>query len=233
MRHEIPAPPLWQRRYRPAITGFEAQVIAAFLRLRSDKAVAQELGLQVTKVRRFVDAEVPEADVLRRARRNLAQTYSDEEIIGALQDAALDVPSPMSIESYRLWAQYNGNRHRRPGPEVVKLRFGGWRKGLASAGLPTNARSGPPANFAYLDVIAAVADAWRELGRYPSIVRYDAWRAGRAQLPAAATARRFARSWDDLLVAAYPLVYPVGDGHEAETTGSPNHPSRETSTVSH
>jgi hypothetical protein len=47
------------------------------------------------------------------------------------------------------------------------------------------------------------------LGRYPSVVRYEAWRGGRRQLPAAATARRFARSWDDLLVAAYPLVYAM------------------------
>ena len=45
--------------------------------------------MQLTHARRLVDAEVPEADVLRRARRNLAQVYSDEEIIGALQEAVL------------------------------------------------------------------------------------------------------------------------------------------------
>ncbi|MGD0997865.1 MAG: hypothetical protein ABR941_06045 [Thermoleophilia bacterium] len=208
-RYEVPAEPLWERRYRQAIAGREPDIVAAFLRLRSDRAVAQELGLQVSHVRRLIDAELPEANVLRRARRNLAHTYSQGEIIGALQNAALDVPSPMSIESYRLWAQYAGNGHRCPGPGVVKLRFGGWRKALVRAGLPTNSRGGPQATYAYPEVVAALADAWRELGRYPSVVRYDAWRAGRTQLPAAATARRLARSWDDLLVAAYPLVYAM------------------------
>lgn len=88
-RCEVPAASLWQRRYRRAIAGREAEIVAAFLRLRSDRAVAREFGLQLTHVRRLVDAEVPEADVLRRARRNLAQVYSDEEIIGALQEAVL------------------------------------------------------------------------------------------------------------------------------------------------
>jgi AraC-like DNA-binding protein len=211
-RYEVPAVPLWERRYRQAITGREPEIVAAFLRLHRDNAVAQELALHPRHVRRLVDAEVPEAGVLRRGRRNLTQTYSEEEMIRVLRRAALDVPSPMTIESYRAWAQFSGNGHRWPGPEVIKLRYGGWRNGLARAGLPTNSRYGPHARFAYPDVVAAVAAAWRDLGRYPSVMRFDAWRAGRRHLPAAATARRFARSWDDLLVAAYPLVYPVGSG---------------------
>ena len=214
-RYEVPAVPVWERRYRRAIAGREAQVIAAFVRLRDYRAVAQQLGLQKNHVQRLVESAVPEACVLSRARRTLGQTYTEGELLDALRRAALDVPSPMSIESYRLWAQRAGDAHRWPGSEVFKLRFGGWRQALARADLPTNSRSGPQASYRYEDVVVAVAAAWRELGRYPSVTRYDAWRAGRAQLPVAATARRFARSWDDLLVAAYPLVYPSVDSRAA------------------
>ena len=216
-RYEVPAEPLWERRYRQAIAGREPDIVAAFLRLRSDRAVAQELGLQVSHVRRLIDAELPEANVLRRARRNLAQAYSQGEIIGALQNAALDVPSPMSIESYRLWAS-TPVRVSLPGAGGGQAEVRRLAQGTVRAGLPTNSRGGPQATYAYPEVVA-LADAWRELGRYPSVVRYDAWRAGRTQLPAAATARRLARSWDDLLVAAYPLVY-------AMRSASPTHGQR-------
>jgi transposase len=210
-RHEVPVVPVWERRYRRAIAGRESQVIATFMRLRDYRAVARQLGLRKTHVQRLVDSAVPEAGVLSRARRTLEQTYTEGELLDALRRAALDVPSPMSIDSYCLWAQRAGGEQRWPGSEVFKLRFGGWRQALARADLPTNSRSGPQASYQYEDVIAAVAAAWRELGRYPSVTRYDAWRAGRAQLPVAATARRFVRSWDDLLVAAHPLVYPPVD----------------------
>ena len=90
---------------------------------------------------------------------------------------------------------------------VVVLRFGGWRRALARAGLAVNQAGGPHPTYDIDDVLGAIAAAWRELGRAPSVARYDAWRGGRPGLPAPATARRFAESWDDLLAAAYPLVY--------------------------
>jgi hypothetical protein len=210
-RHEVPLVPVWERRYRRAIAGRESQVIAAFMRLRDYRDVARQLGLREAHVQRLLNSAVPEAGVLGRTRRTLGRTYTDGELLDALRSAALDAPSPMSIESYRLWAQRAGADQRRPGPEVFKLRFCSWRQALAQADLPTNSRSGPQASYRYEDVVAAVAAAWRELGSYPSVTRYDAWRAGRAQLPVAATARRLVRSWDDLLVAAHPLVYPSVD----------------------
>jgi len=199
---------LSERTHRRAVAGHEAKIVAAFLALHSDAAVARELGLRTSQVRRVVNAAVPEANVLRRARRTVGQAYSDQELIGALQDAALDVPSPMTIESYRLWAQQIATG-RRPGPELIRLRFGGWRRALARAGLQANSHRGPRTVYSYADIVSAVATAWRELGRYPSIVRYEAWRAGCPGLPAAATARRFVRSWDDLLAAAHPMVYEI------------------------
>ena len=114
-----------------------------------------------------------------------------------------------------------------PGPEAIILRFAGWRRALVRAGLPSNARHGPHAAYDYATVVQAIAAAWREMRRYPSVVRYDAWRAGRSQFPVAATARRFARSWDDLLADAYPLVYALGEPHARATTASPEHSGRE------
>ena len=214
-RYEVPAVPVWERRFRREVAGREAQIVATFLRLRSYRAVARRLGLRTSDVQRLVDGAVPEAGVLSRARRTLGQTYTETELLDALRSAASHSPSPMSIESYRRWANGANDELRRPGSEVFKLRFGGWRQALGRAGLPINSRNGPQASYRYEDVVAAVAAAWRELGSYPSVTRYDAWRAGRAQLPVAATARRFVTSWDDLLVAAYPLVYPPADGQHA------------------
>jgi len=204
-----PAMPSWRRRYLEAVTGREDEIIAAFLRLRGDRAVARQLHLRVTHVRRLVDARVPEAGVLRRARRASSPLYRDGELIKALQEAALDLPSPLGIESYRRWAQTRDDRRPWPSPEVIMLRFGGWRRALARCGLSASPRRGPHVGYTYPDVVQAIAACWRELHGYPSVVRYTAWRAGRSDVPAAATARRFARSWDDLLVAAYPLVYPL------------------------
>jgi len=202
----VPLAPIWERRFRQAVKGRESDIVAVFLRLRSDSATARELGLQPRHVRRLVDLTVPEARVLRRARRASSPLYSDEQIVAALRDAAGELPAPLSIEGYRRWTQ-NGRDRDRPGPELIRMRFGGWRRALARAGLPTNSRSGPRATYEFADIVRAIVTAWREIGRYPSVTRYEAWRGGRADLPAAATARRFAPSWDDLLVAAYPLVY--------------------------
>jgi len=205
----VAAMPAWRRDYLQAVGGREDEIVATFLRLRSDIAVARQLDLRVTHVRRLIDARVPEAGVLRRARRRSSPLYSDGEMIIALRAAALDLPSPLGIECYRRWAQAGDDVRLWPSPEAIMLRFGGWRRALARSGLSANPHRGPRASYTYRDVVEAIAASWRELRGYPSVVRYTAWRAGRSDVPAAATARRFAKSWDDLLVAAYPLVYPV------------------------
>ncbi len=156
------------------IEGREEEVVAAFLRLRSDAAVARELGLQVRQVRRLIDVSVPEARVLRRARRTASQAYADQDLLCALREAARELPSPLAIESYRRWAQAKSNGQPWPGPEVIILRFAGWRRALVRAGLPSNARHGPHAAYDYTTVVGAIAAAWREMRGYPSVVRYDA-----------------------------------------------------------
>jgi Homeodomain-like domain len=212
-RYRIPAVPLDERRYLTAVRGHETEVIDAFLSLRADTAVALQLGLEERHVRRLVDATVPEANVLRRTRRRRRSRYTDADLIAALQEAARDLPSPMGYEAFNAWAagrQRNGLPW--PGPQVVSLRFGGWRRALTLAGLPANAAGGRQATYDRQGAINAVAAAWRELGRAPSVTGYETWRAGRSHLPSPATARRFATGWDDLLVACYPLVYGSPDG---------------------
>jgi DNA-binding CsgD family transcriptional regulator len=219
LRYEIPIVPVRERRYLAAVEGREAEVVAEFLRLRSDAAVARRLGLQEQHVRRLIDARVPEADVLRRKKRSHRPLYTDQELITALQEAALDLPSPMGYQAFKDWV---AGRQRSglpwPGPQVVLLRFGGWRRALVRAGLPVNRGGGPHATYDLQDVVAAIAAAWRELGRCPSVTGYEAWRARRPGLPAPATARHFGESWDDLVAAAYPLVYgpSAGDGGDRD-----------------
>lgn len=135
--------PLSMGRGLQALGGRQEEIVAAFLRLRSDAAVARQVGLQVGQVRRVVDASVPEARVLRRARRSSSQTFADRELTAALRQAARELPSPLAIESYRRWAQERSDGRPCPGPEAIILRFAGWRRALIRAGLPSNARHGP------------------------------------------------------------------------------------------
>ncbi len=222
----VPPAPAWERRYLAAIKGREADVVEAFLRLRSDAAVAGRLGLRESHVRRLVDARVPDAVLLRRPRRARGQRYSDQELLAALRAAALHLASPMGHDAYRSWAHGRSRDGRPwPGTQVAMQRFGGWRNALARAGLPTNRGGGPRTTYDLDDAVAAITTAWRELGRYPSVVEYDAWRAGRSGIPASATVRRFAASWDDLLLMAYPLIHglPIGgDDAEPAVHGEPS-----------
>jgi hypothetical protein len=201
----VPAP---ERRYPAAVAGRRAEIVARFLDLRSDAAVAAALGLPERYVRRLVDESVPEACVLRRRKRRRARDYSDQDLLAALDEASAELPSPMRYHAYRTWAlARRAEGARRPGPEVVLLRFGGWRPALERAGLPVAPSGGPAAAYDSADLVAAVVTAWRELGSSPSIATYDRWRVGRDGVPSSATVRRVGGSWDDVLSVAHAIVY--------------------------
>ncbi len=207
-QYEIAVVPVAERRYLAAVEGREDEIVAAFVELHSDAAVARRLGLREQHVHRLIDARLPEAGVLRRRPRRRPPRYTDDELLVSLREAALELPSPMGYHAYRIWAgQRERDGHPCPGPQVAQLRFGSWRRALVRAGLPANRAGGPRCTFAWPDVVTAVAACWRELGQSPSVARYETWRAGRAGLPSPATVRRQVASWNDLLVAAYPLVY--------------------------
>ena len=86
---------------------------------------------------------------------------------------------------------------------------------MERAGLHANHSGNPVPRFEHGACVRAVAQAWREMERPPEVRRYDEWRAGRSALPSSATVRRAGGSWNDLLVAAYPLV------HDGEARNGP------------
>ena len=140
--------PIWERRYLAAVRGREAEIVEAFQRLRNDAAAAGQLGIRKHHVRRLVDARVPDAALLRRPRRTPSPRYSDQDLVAALREAALSLASPMGHDAYRRWARGRDRDGRPwPGTQVAMRRFGGWRRALARAGLPTSRGGGPPMTY--------------------------------------------------------------------------------------
>ncbi len=205
--------PADERRYQIAVRGREKEIVAAYRRLGDEARVARELGLQECHARRLIKASVPEAQVLRRRERSRRQRYTDEDLRSALREAARQLPAPLGYHAYRKWAEgRRGDGLPRPSAQTVVLRLGTWREALAVAGLPVPAGGGRPATYEHSDGVAALAQAWRELGQAPTIKRYEAWRAGRRGLPSPVTVRRLATSWDDLLREAHVLVHRTRPG---------------------
>jgi hypothetical protein len=89
----------------------------------------------------------------------------------------------------------------------MMLRFGSWRNALARAGLQANPTAGPDPRFVLSDAIDAAARAWAETGSPPTVESYDNWRASRVEFPSSATARKFVEGWDELQLAAWPVVH--------------------------
>jgi hypothetical protein len=177
--------------------------------LRSDEAVAVHTGIDVVSVHRFVNETVPDPDVLRRKRKSRADHYSDEEFVEALQVAARELANPMAHYAYAEWTRGRMLDDERPwpGPQGMMLRFGSWRRALARAGLPANPTGGPDPRFELSDAVDGMVEAWRALGRPPTVDAYDAWGAGRDAFPKSATARKFVDGWLELQLAAWPIVH--------------------------
>jgi len=198
-----------ERLYGVTFPARSEEVEALFLHLRDDGAVAARTGIDKALVRRFVDETIPDPDVLRRKRKARCDRYSDEEIVRCLRAAACHLPAPMAYDAYTQWSRGRMLDERRPwpGPQGMMLRFGCWRTVLTHAGLPSHTTAGPDARFDLDDAVCAMVRAWSETGRPPTIAEYDAWRAGREEFPASATARKFVDGWDCLHLAAWPLVH--------------------------
>jgi hypothetical protein len=227
-QYDVPKRPRADRLYDAAFPARAEEVEALFLELRDDGAVAQRTGLDQATIRRFVDRNIPDAAVLRRRRKPGAEHYSDDEFITCLRTAAHELPSPMAHSAYAEWSRDRRLDDGRPwpGPQGMMLRFGSWRSALARAGLPANPTAGPDPKFELTDAVNGVVEAWRQTGKPPTVDAYDEWRAGRAEYPASATARKFVDGWDALLLAAWPVVHSralpgVGRQEVKPATGTP------------
>jgi hypothetical protein len=213
LTYRVDPRPASERRYRAAVRGREQEVLAAYQRLGDEAPVARELGLRESHIRRLISVELPESRALRRRERVRRERYTDEDLRNALRKAARQSPSPLGYHAYRKWAKaQRGDGRHCPSAQTVLLRLGTWREALAAAGLPVPAGGGRSATYGRSDALAALALAWSELGRAPTIRGYEAWRAGRCDLPSPVTVRRLAPSWDDLLREAYGLVHEVREG---------------------
>lgn len=198
-----------ERLHEAAFPARADEVEGLFLALRDDCAVADRTGIDKALVRRFIDEHVPDADVLRHKPKTRHERYSDEELVHCLKTAAGELPTPMGYEAYTAFSRGRMLDQQRPwpGPQGMILRFGCWRSALTRAGLPTHPSAGPDARFELADAVDAIARAWRDIGRPPTICEYDAWRAGRAAFPASATMRKLVDGWDCLHLAAWPIVH--------------------------
>lgn len=152
------------------------------------------------------------------------ERYSDDDLRAALREAAQELAAPLRYHAYRVWAR-DRQEHGLAGPsaQTVVLRLQTWRQALAAAGLPVSTGSGRSRTYDREDGVRALAQAWRELGRVPSVKAYEAWRAGRRDLPSPVTVRRLADNWDDLLREASVRVFPppgaLRPGADSSTPG--------------
>lgn len=201
--------PRADRRYESAFPARADEVEALFLQLRDDDAVAEATGLDPSIVRRFANEYLPDSDVLRRQRKRRIARYSDDELVACLRTAATELGNPLAHARYAEWSRGRALDGERPwpGPQGMMLRFGSWRNALARAGLPANPTAGPDPRFELSDAVDAMARAWAETGKPPTVGSYDNWRAGREEFPASATARKFVEGWDVLQLAAWPVVH--------------------------
>jgi len=220
--------PLSERRFLTAVTGREQEIEALFLELRSDDAVAERAGIRPTFVTRVVGERIPDANVLRRRPRGRQDKYSDNELLGSLQEGARDLPSPMAGTAYADWAKDRTLDDGRPvpGPQAAMLRFGSWRAALTRAGLPSNPRSGAQPSYDLEDGINAVVSAWLDGGSPPTVASYETWRTSHPDHPSSATVRNLVNGWDELTLAAWPIVHgrplPGVGATELEPGPAPN-----------
>ena len=70
-------------------TSMQAEAIRqAFLRTRSLEQTAEQVGLQVSWVQRFVKDHIPDCEVLLRVPRSRAKNYTEEDLFASLREAA-------------------------------------------------------------------------------------------------------------------------------------------------
>jgi uncharacterized protein (DUF433 family) len=161
--------------------------------------VAATLGLQTAACRTTIGRFATDVD--RAARRaglaaaRAAPTYSDRDITLALETAAAQLGRVPSAKDYAAIAR----RARLPSLATVLNRMGGWSRALASAGLrgsaPARERSRRWTEDACWDALLRAVD---ELGEIPSVLAYERFAAGRADLPSSATIRNRLGRWSSL-----------------------------------
>jgi hypothetical protein len=221
----IPRAPQPERFFRSQVEPRRRELERLFLQCRDDGVVATSVGLPVNHVKRLIDQSIPDANLLRRRPRVAINRYGDDELIDSLRFASRSLPEPFSHAAYKEWSTWElmpNDSRARPGPQTACLRYGSWRKALAAAGLPANPTGGPTKTYDLNDGLNGIAAAWKDLGRFPSAQLYDEWHQRNLRYPSSATIRHSAGTWDQALLACWPLVHgrPLPGYGSPETSAS-------------
>ena len=195
-----------------------------FLRTLSIEKSAEHLGLRSAWVRRFVEENIPDFEVLLRVPRLAPKKYSEEDLQASLLDAASQLTGNLTAEKYDQFTRSHrtlDDLRPRPGMQVMALRYGSWRAALEAAGLPANPPSGPDKAFDFADALSAVVKSWRIIGHAPTVTGYDCWQRENAGHPSSATIRKLTGSWNELMVRAWQVVHGVSLDQDDDSVAVP------------
>lgn len=200
------------------------EIRSEFLRTLSIAETADRLGLRSAWVRRFVEENIPDFEVLLRVPRLAPKKYSEADLQASLREAASLLKGNLTAEAYDKFARSNGilvDLRPRPGMQVMALRYGSWRAALEAAGLPANPHAGPNKGFDVADAVSAIVKSWRTTGHAPTVTGYDHWQREHAGHPSSATVRKLTGSWNELMVRAWQVVHGIPLDQDDESVAVP------------
>jgi hypothetical protein len=101
------------------------------------------------------------------------RTFTNKEIISALQTAAKQIKGVLKRETYQ---EYYEKHRNVPHSYTIIRRYGRWNEALKAAKLPVNKRATYRSKFTAEDCVDALLEARKELGHLPSGNEYsDLW----------------------------------------------------------
>jgi transposase len=184
------------------------EIVDRFRELNAPRAVAEELEIPLTIVKRILRQQVPKGEYTARVLEGKRPNrFSDEELLSFLRHASTFLLGPLSAEAYRRIA----HSHRTPDgrrwatAETFVRRFGGWRKAVLAAGLEANDRLGIAHTrpFTADDCVKAIHDAQRDLGKVPTRAEYAAYaQKSKQSQPSLAVVLRRCGTWTEVLQKA-------------------------------
>jgi hypothetical protein len=203
-----------RRRVEQEVEAHLPELLALWRGGAAPGSAAIALGLQVTACRSAIAWAATDGDrdarrVSLASDRAIAKTYSDADIVGAVQFVAERLGRVPTAKEYGAQAR----ELELPSLPTVVNRMGRWTNAVRAAGLVpahtaarARARRWTPERC-WLAMRAVVA----ELGEVPTVVGYDRYTAGRKDLPSSATLRNRLGRWSQItgrLIAERGATYP-------------------------
>lgn len=180
------------------------EILRRFRETFDAEQVSEELAVPVSIVR-DVTAGIARSLHMQH-RKPYPRRWSDDELIGFLQEASQAVGGVLTCGDYNDYARSRSTR-KKPWPthQTIFKRFGSWREALSRAGLRSNPASAITGKYLFEDshCVDALRDAARELETAPTVQQYEEFaRSSNGGVPSSATIRNRFGSWIDALRAA-------------------------------